>query len=87
MHLLPAEWYYRLVTFHGLNMLILWILFFEVAILYFASTVLLKTRLAWPGAAKLAFGLMLFGALLIEGSILRDDAPDAGLAWSTLPAF
>jgi urate oxidase len=24
---------------------------------------------------------------LIEGSILRDDAPDAGLAWSTLPAF
>lgn len=24
---------------------------------------------------------------LIEGSILRDDAPEAGLAWSTLPAF
>jgi urate oxidase len=24
---------------------------------------------------------------LIEGSVLRDDAPDAGLAWSTLPAF
>ncbi|MEV6241095.1 factor-independent urate hydroxylase [Lentzea sp. NPDC051838] len=24
---------------------------------------------------------------LIEGSILRDDAPDAGLAWSTLPTF
>ncbi|SER55324.1 urate oxidase [Lentzea xinjiangensis] len=24
---------------------------------------------------------------LIEGSVLRDDAPDAGRAWSTLPAF
>ncbi|MDT7783106.1 MAG: urate oxidase [Pseudonocardiales bacterium] len=24
---------------------------------------------------------------LIEGSVLRDDAPGAGLAWSTLPAF
>ncbi|MFD5827576.1 factor-independent urate hydroxylase [Lentzea sp. NPDC060358] len=24
---------------------------------------------------------------LIEGSVLRDDAPEAGLAWSTLPAF
>ncbi len=24
---------------------------------------------------------------LIEGSVLRDDGPDAGLAWSTLPAF
>jgi urate oxidase len=24
---------------------------------------------------------------LIEGTVLRDDAPDAGLAWHTLPAF
>ena len=38
VHLLPADWYYRLVTLHGLNMLIFWILFMEVAILYFAST-------------------------------------------------
>ena len=31
VHLLGAEWYYRLVTFHGLNALIFWIIFFEVA--------------------------------------------------------
>ena len=37
VHLLPADWFYRMVTFHGLNMLILWILFFEVAIFAFRS--------------------------------------------------
>ena len=30
VHLLSAEWYYRLVTFHGLNALIFWIVFFEI---------------------------------------------------------
>ena len=29
VHLLNAEWYYRLVTFHGLNALIFWIIFFK----------------------------------------------------------
>ena len=33
-----AEWYYRILTLHGLNMLIFWILNFEIAILYFAGT-------------------------------------------------
>ena len=36
VHLLDAAWFYRMLTFHGINMLIFWILFFEVAILYFA---------------------------------------------------
>jgi cytochrome c oxidase subunit I len=70
VHLLPADWYYRMTTFHGLNMLILWILFLEIAILYFAGTVLLKTRLASPKAAWIAFGLMLGGALMLDAAIL-----------------
>jgi cytochrome c oxidase subunit 1 len=74
VHLLDAEWYYRLVTFHGLNMLILWILFFEVGILYFASTVLLKTRLASRAAAWAAFLLMAAGALLLDAVILAGKA-------------
>ena len=45
VHLLDATWYYRLVTFHGLNMLIFWILFFEVAVLTFVGTTLLNSRL------------------------------------------
>ena len=46
VHLLNDTWYYRIVTLHGLNMLIFWIIFFEIAVLYFAGTVLLKSRLA-----------------------------------------
>src|SRR5690606_27431231 len=45
VHLLDPVWYYRLLTLHGINMLIFWILFFEAAILYFAGTSLLNTRL------------------------------------------
>ncbi|HEX5102037.1 MAG TPA: cbb3-type cytochrome c oxidase subunit I [Polyangiaceae bacterium] len=86
VHLLPAAWYYRLVTFHGLNMLILWILFFEVAILYFASTVLLKTRLAWPGVSKVSFGLMLAGALLIEWAVLSGNADVMMTSYAPLKA-
>jgi cytochrome c oxidase subunit 1 len=49
VHLLSAEWYYRILTLHGLNMLIFWILFFEVAILYFVCTVLLNSRPVMQG--------------------------------------
>ena len=30
VHLLPVDWFYRILTLHGMNMLIFWILFFEV---------------------------------------------------------
>src|SRR3990172_3497130 len=30
VHLLSAQWYYRILTLHGLNMLIFWIIFFEI---------------------------------------------------------
>ena len=70
VHLLPAEWYYRLLTFHGLNMLIFWILFMEVAILYFACTTLLKSRLASTKLAWTAFGMMLVGGVLTDVMIL-----------------
>jgi len=71
VHLLPAEWFYRGVTLHGINMLIFWILFFEMAILVFASSVLLKTRIALPKVAWAAFALMLGGAVLTDVTILR----------------
>ena len=33
VHLLPAVWYYRLLGVHGMNMLIFFIIFFEMAVL------------------------------------------------------
>jgi cytochrome c oxidase subunit 1 len=71
VHLLSAEWYYRVLTLHGLNMLIFWILNFEIAILYFAGTVLLNTRLASAKAAWACFGMMLFGAIMVDVAIMQ----------------
>jgi cytochrome c oxidase subunit 1 len=71
VHLLPADWYYRVLTLHGLNMLIFWILNFEVAILYFVATTLLNSRLASIKWAWVTFALMLGGGILTDVMILR----------------
>ena len=34
VHLLPAEWFYRILGVHGMSMLIFFIIFFEMAVLY-----------------------------------------------------
>ncbi len=66
VHLLPADWFYRILTVHGMTMLIFFIIFFEMAVLYFASAVVLNSRVATPKLAWLAFALMAVGALLVE---------------------
>jgi cytochrome c oxidase subunit 1 len=66
VHLLPANWFYRILTIHGMSMLIFFIIFFEMAILYFASAVVLNSRVATPRLAWVAFGLMVLGALMVE---------------------
>ena len=74
VHLLPAEWYYRMLTFHGLNMLIFWILFMEVAILYFVPTTLLNSRLASKGVAWVSFVMMAIGAVMVDVVIMLGKA-------------
>lgn len=66
MHLLSADWYYRFLTVHGLNALIFWIVFFEIAGLYFGSTVVLNTRFCAPVVGWLAFALMAVGMLMVN---------------------
>jgi cytochrome c oxidase subunit I len=63
VHWLAADTFYQVLTAHGIDMLIFWIIFFEVAVLYFCSSTLLRCRIATPKIAWLAFGLMLIGAL------------------------
>ncbi len=74
VHLLPAEWFYLALTAHGADVLLFWILFFEVAILYFASAVLLNSRLAAPRWAWTAFWLMLIGALMANVAVLQGES-------------
>ena len=66
VHLLPAVWYYRLLGVHGMNMLIFFIIYFEMAVLWFASTILLNARPAAPKFGWFNFGLMVLGTLIVE---------------------
>jgi cytochrome c oxidase subunit I len=74
VHLLPADLFYRFLTLHGLNMLIFFIIFFEMAVLYFAGPVLLSCRLPAPRLGWLAFGLMLLGMLTVNTMVLQGRA-------------
>jgi cytochrome c oxidase subunit 1 len=74
VHLLPAEWFYIVLTGHGTNVLLFWIIFFEMAVLYFASATLLNSRLATPRLAWLAFALMLVGGAMTDVAIAQGDS-------------
>ena len=63
VHWLEADTFYQVLTAHGIDMLIFWIIFFEIAVLYFCSSTLLRCRIATPKLAWLAFALMLIGAV------------------------
>ncbi len=71
VHLLPAEMFYLALTAHGLDVLLVWIIFFEVAVLYFASAIVLNSRLAMPRVAWTAFALMLIGAVVTNVAVLQ----------------
>src|SRR4030065_2567357 len=86
IHLLNEEWFYRLLTAHALDMLIAWIIFFEVAGLYFGSTVLLNNRLPAPEVGWVAFILMVVGGALINFSVLAGRATVAFTAYVPLMA-
>jgi cytochrome c oxidase subunit I len=71
VHWLAADTFYQVLTAHGIDMLIFWIIFFEVAVLYFCSSTLLRCRIATPKVAWLAFVLMLIGAVTNNVAVLQ----------------
>ena len=74
VHLLPADLFYLVLTAHGADVLLFWIVFFEVAVLYFAGSVLLNVRLAAPRWAWAAFILMLVGAVMANVAVLQGES-------------
>ncbi|MGB2787974.1 MAG: cbb3-type cytochrome c oxidase subunit I [Dokdonella sp.] len=64
VHWLEAATFYQVLTAHGLDMLVYWIIFFEIAVLYFCSSTLLRCRIATPKVAWLAFALMVIGSVM-----------------------
>ncbi len=86
IHLLNPVWFYRLTTAHGIDMLVAWIVFFEVAGLYFGSTVLLNARMVKPALGWLAFALMVVGGALINVIVLTGGADVMFTAYVPLKA-
>ena len=86
VHLLPADRFYQVLTGHGVNMLIFWIIFFEMAILYFCSSTLLRCRLATPRIAWLGFALMVVGAVVNNLAVLNGDASVMMTSYVPMPA-
>ena len=74
VHWLAADTFYMVLTAHGIDMLIFWIIFFEVAVLYFASSTLLRCRLATPKIAWAAYALMLIGAIVNNVSVFQGSS-------------
>lgn len=74
VHLLPADLFYQVLTGHGINALLFWLIFFEMAILYFASSTLLRTRLAAPKWAWAGFALMIIGAVMNNVAVLQGNS-------------
>ncbi|MEW5862488.1 MAG: cbb3-type cytochrome c oxidase subunit I [Pseudomonadota bacterium] len=87
LHWLAPGTFYQTLTAHGLNMLVFWIIFFEIAILYFCSSTLLRSRLAAPGMAWAGFWLMVIGALVNNYAVLvRGDSSVMFTSYAPMPA-
>jgi len=86
MHMLPADKFYQLLTSHGVNMLIFWIISFEMAILYFCSSTLLRCRLATPRIAWLGFVLMVTGIVVNNLAVMNGDASVMMTSYVPMPA-
>src|SRR5512145_3034819 len=86
VHLVGAENFYMILTAHGLDMLAFWIIFFEIAVLYFCSSTLLKSRLATPRWAWAGFWLMIAGAVLNNVSVFKGDSTVMFTSYVPLPA-
>ena len=86
VHLLPADKFYQALTAHGIDLLIFWIIFFEIAVLYFTSSTLLRARAATPRIGWVGFALMVIGALLTNWAILRGNSSVMMTSYVPMPA-
>ncbi|MGE5506565.1 MAG: cbb3-type cytochrome c oxidase subunit I [Actinomycetota bacterium] len=74
VHLLPADMFYMALTAHGIDILIVWCIFFEVALMYFASAILLGSRLAAPKMGWVSYALMVLGAAITNWKVLEGNS-------------
>lgn len=83
---LSEDWWYRLLASHGVTMLLFWLLLFEVAALYWGSTMLLNSRMRAPRLAWANFGMMLVGIVMAQWAMLTGRATVMFTAYPPLTA-
>ena len=87
VHWLPPDRFYQVLTAHGINMLVFWVIFFEMAVLYFCSSTLLRSRLATPNMAWAGFWLMVVGMVMNNYAVLvRGDSSVMFTAYAPMQA-
>jgi len=86
LELLGSKGYYVALTGHGVSALILWPVFFEVAAMVFASSVLLNARVWSMKIGWTSLGLMIAGAVMLESIILSGKASVGFTAYPPLVA-
>ena len=74
VQLLSPDLFYLALTAHGLVALAVWIIFFEMAVLYFLGAHVLGSRIATPRWAWAQFWLMLVGAAMVVVAVLQGDS-------------
>ncbi|MEX2324388.1 MAG: cbb3-type cytochrome c oxidase subunit I [Nitriliruptoraceae bacterium] len=83
---ISEDWWYRLLASHGATMLLFWILFFEVAALYWGSTMLLNARMLASKLAWANFAMMALGVALAQWAMLTGRATVMFTAYPPLTA-
>jgi len=86
VHLLPADLFYMALTVHGVVALMVWIIFFEMAVIYFVATSLLNSRIATPGWGWAQVWLMVIGAAMTFIAILQGDSSVMMTSYAPLEA-
>ncbi len=74
VHFLSLQNYYRFLTLHGIDALLAWIIFFEIALVHYTSSVMLNVRSYAPMLGWVGFGLMLIGGAIINIVVLAGGA-------------
>lgn len=80
------DWWYRMLASHGTTMLLFWLLFFEVALLYWGSTMLLNARMRAPRLAWGNFVVMSLGVLMAQWAMFTGQATVMFTAYPPLTA-
>lgn len=78
--------YYLIVSLHGLNMLIFWIIFFEMAAVIFVATIFLNAKLYSMKLGWTSYGLMIVGALMLD-LVVWLDHPNSTVMFTAYMPF